>query len=199
MEATAVTTLHRLAPEILTYYELETTEIIPVKSWNNAVVRIESAGGRYALSWHRQTFRSEPHLQGELALLRHLANSGVYVPQPVPSKTGAADCRRRGSKAPLRLDTLAPGRCTPKWIKPRPHPYARSHTRTPSPGVAYLYFGLPLPSCRTTTQPHLRPKHHVIIRDRSSRGLPTTSSRLSLRSRIMHKRCSHSWRLSLWR
>ncbi len=54
----------------------------------NAVWRVETDAGRFALRLHRPGYRSEAELQSELGWMAMLAAGGLPVPRPVPSRAG---------------------------------------------------------------------------------------------------------------
>ncbi|MDQ3397681.1 MAG: phosphotransferase, partial [Deinococcota bacterium] len=69
-------------------FGLEATAIIPMRSWNQPVFRVDTAAGSYALRWHPQQLRTEAQLRSELAFLKHLTAYGLGVPDPVPALSG---------------------------------------------------------------------------------------------------------------
>lgn len=76
------------AEAALAAYGFKATVVTPVGSWNTPVFRIDTTAGSYALRLHRLNFRSEAHLRGELAFLKHLASFELAVPAPVSTLTG---------------------------------------------------------------------------------------------------------------
>lgn len=76
------------AEAALAAYGFKATVITPVGSWNTPVFRVDTTAGSYALRLHRPGFRSEAHLCGELAFLKHLASFELAVPVPVSTSTG---------------------------------------------------------------------------------------------------------------
>lgn len=76
------------AEAALAAYGFKATVITPVGSWNTPVFRVDTTAGSYALRLHRPGFRSEAHLRGELAFLKHLASFELAVPAPVSTLTG---------------------------------------------------------------------------------------------------------------
>ncbi len=80
--------LRQTAEAALAAYDLKATAVVPVRSWNNPVFRIETTERSYALRLRRPGLRSEKHLRGELALLKHLSSFGLAVPVPLATSTG---------------------------------------------------------------------------------------------------------------
>lgn len=76
------------AEAALAAYGFKATVITPIRSWNTPIFRVDTTAGSYALRLHRPGFRSEAHLRGELALLKHLASFELAVPVPVSTSTG---------------------------------------------------------------------------------------------------------------
>lgn len=54
----------------------------------NTVWRAEGAGGPFALRLHRPGYRTQAELESELAWMAALADGGLNVPRPIPSRAG---------------------------------------------------------------------------------------------------------------
>ena len=70
-------------------WDLAVREIEPIKIRENAVFRLDCTDGkRAALRVHRAGYHSDAELRAEFAWMRALGESGVPVPQVVPSRDG---------------------------------------------------------------------------------------------------------------
>lgn len=54
----------------------------------NHVYRVDHDGAAYALRFHRPGYRTAAQLQSELDWCQHLAQQGLYVPEPIPDPHG---------------------------------------------------------------------------------------------------------------
>jgi Ser/Thr protein kinase RdoA (MazF antagonist) len=81
--------MQRLAEAALARWDLDVASVHPIKVRENAVYRVELAGGgRVALRVHRQGYHSDAALRSEFAWMRALGTAGIEVPSPVPSRDG---------------------------------------------------------------------------------------------------------------
>ena len=79
----------QLALNALTKWDLDVTEITPIKVRENAVFRVRLTDGRkVALRVHRQGYHSDIALHSEFAWMSALRNVGVSVPNVLPSRAG---------------------------------------------------------------------------------------------------------------
>jgi Ser/Thr protein kinase RdoA (MazF antagonist) len=107
--------LRRLAQAALQEYGLGDAQLTFVAYSENAVFRVESPRGRYALRVHRPGYQTEASLDSELAWMAALRqDAGLPVPEPRPSLDGR-----------LRVQASVPGIPGPRnvslltWIKGR--------------------------------------------------------------------------------
>jgi len=78
-----------LARQALALWDLQGAALAPVKLRENAVFRVEDAGGRrYALRIHRHGYHSDAELRSELQWMQALAAAGIAVPRVLPSAAG---------------------------------------------------------------------------------------------------------------
>lgn len=81
--------MQALARAALARWELPVTGIAPIKVRENAVFRIDLAGGRRAvLRVHREGYHSDSELASEFAWLRALGAGGIEVPRVIASRYG---------------------------------------------------------------------------------------------------------------
>lgn len=79
----------RIALTALDRWDLAVREVEPIKIRENAVFRLDCTGGKRAvLRVHREGYHSDAELRSEFAWMRTLAESGVPVPQVIPSCHG---------------------------------------------------------------------------------------------------------------
>src|SRR5580693_1603548 len=78
-----------LALTALGAWDLPVTGIAPIKVRENAVFRLDLAGGgRAVLRVHRRGYHSDEALDSEFHWLRALEGAGIPVPRPIPSRRG---------------------------------------------------------------------------------------------------------------
>jgi len=82
--------LQQLADAALVRWGIRALAITPVKMRENAVFRVDAAGGeRFALRIHRCGYHSDAALRSELQWMQALARAGIDVPVVVASRAGA--------------------------------------------------------------------------------------------------------------
>jgi len=64
----------------------------------NAVFKVDAATGSYALRLHRQGYRTDAELRSELQWMKAVAEGGIEVPVPIPSKGGDVLCTLDGTQ-----------------------------------------------------------------------------------------------------
>ena len=74
--------------EVLRHWGIDDAEISLIKYRENAVFRVEHAAGRHALRMHRTGYHSDAELHSELQWMQALDESGIYVPNVVPTNAG---------------------------------------------------------------------------------------------------------------
>jgi Ser/Thr protein kinase RdoA (MazF antagonist) len=78
-----------LVEEALAHYELDVSDCAEVRVTNNAVFRLHTPGGDYALRIHRPGYRPPQQIRSELTFVAALAErSEVVVPHPVRARSG---------------------------------------------------------------------------------------------------------------
>ena len=83
------TRLHRLAVAAVSRWPLDCVRIEPIKVRENAVYAVHTADHRrVVLRVHRLGYHSDEALQSELTWMSALGESGLEVPQAVPSRAG---------------------------------------------------------------------------------------------------------------
>jgi len=81
--------MQRLAERALERWPLEVVRIEAIKVRENAVFRLDLAGGRRAvLRVHRHGYHSNAALESEFAWLRALESAGIRVPRVIRSRSG---------------------------------------------------------------------------------------------------------------
>jgi Ser/Thr protein kinase RdoA (MazF antagonist) len=81
--------MQALARAALDRWSLAVTHLAPIKVRENAVFRVDLAGGgRAVLRVHRQGYHSDSALESEFAWLRALETDGIAVPRVIRSKQG---------------------------------------------------------------------------------------------------------------
>jgi Ser/Thr protein kinase RdoA (MazF antagonist) len=81
--------MHSLALAALRDWDLEVAAVAPIKVRENAVFRIDLAGGgRAVLRVHRSGYHSDAELDSEFAWMSALEAAGIPVPRVVPSRRG---------------------------------------------------------------------------------------------------------------
>ena len=81
--------MRALALTALGAWDLPVTSIAPIKVRENAVFRLDLAGGgRAVLRVHRHGYHSDEELDSEFHWLRALEAAGIPVPRPIPSRRG---------------------------------------------------------------------------------------------------------------
>jgi Ser/Thr protein kinase RdoA (MazF antagonist) len=83
------TRLHRLAVAAVARWPLDYVRIEPIKVRENAVYAVHTTDHRrVVLRVHRLGYHSDEALRSELTWMSALGESGLEVPQPVPSRAG---------------------------------------------------------------------------------------------------------------
>lgn len=77
-----------LAQQAAALWGLDPTRLTLAAARENAVWRAEGPGGPYALRLHRPGYRTEAELRSELQWMGALAEGGLPVPRPIPSRAG---------------------------------------------------------------------------------------------------------------
>jgi Ser/Thr protein kinase RdoA (MazF antagonist) len=81
MQALALVALH--------HWDLDVLSLAPIKVRENAVFRIDLAGGaRAVLRVHRTGYHSDDELDSEFVWMRALEEAGIAVPRPIRSRHG---------------------------------------------------------------------------------------------------------------
>jgi Ser/Thr protein kinase RdoA (MazF antagonist) len=81
--------MQALAESALARWDLTATGLAPIKVRENAVFRVDLAGGgRAVLRVHRQGYHSDSALESEFAWLRALEATGIRVPRVIRSRRG---------------------------------------------------------------------------------------------------------------
>jgi len=107
--------LRRLAQAALPQYGLGDAQLVFVAYSENAVFRVDSPRGRYALRIHRPGYQTDASLDSELAWLAALRQDvGLPVPEPRPSLDGRlrVQASMPGIPGPRNVSLLA-------WIRGR--------------------------------------------------------------------------------
>jgi Ser/Thr protein kinase RdoA (MazF antagonist) len=74
----------------LASFDLHGGVVSLIRLGENAVFRVGSSRGVFALRVHRQGYRSSAQIESEMALMAHLARAGIDVPVPLVGKDGQA-------------------------------------------------------------------------------------------------------------
>ncbi len=74
----------------LAHWRLDGARADLVAARENAVFRVETEDGAFALRLHRVGYRSEAELASELLWMRAAVDAGVDAPRPIPAPDGAA-------------------------------------------------------------------------------------------------------------
>ena len=75
--------------EALACYDLDVVDVAEIRVTNNAVFRLDTRAGSYALRIHRPEYRLPQHTRSELGYVEALAKgSEVIVPRPVRTRQG---------------------------------------------------------------------------------------------------------------
>ena len=77
-----------LAEKAIANWPLTMTGLTLAAHRENAVFRVTTKEGEYALRLHRQGYRTDVELQSELHFMAALAEAGIGVPTPVASRKG---------------------------------------------------------------------------------------------------------------
>jgi Ser/Thr protein kinase RdoA (MazF antagonist) len=81
--------MHALAQTALRGWDLAVVNLAPIKVRENAVFRIDLAGGgRAVLRVHRGGYHSDAELDSEFMWMRALEAAGISVPRVIPSRRG---------------------------------------------------------------------------------------------------------------
>jgi Ser/Thr protein kinase RdoA (MazF antagonist) len=81
--------MQAIARAALERWDLPVAGIVPIKVRENAVFKIDLAGGgRAVLRVHREGYHSDPELESEFAWLRALEAGGIEVPRVIASRQG---------------------------------------------------------------------------------------------------------------
>lgn len=81
--------MQALAQAAIARWDLDAASLTPIKVRENAVFRIDLAGGgRAALRVHRHGYHSDLELESEFAWLRALEAAGIRVPRAIRSRAG---------------------------------------------------------------------------------------------------------------
>jgi Ser/Thr protein kinase RdoA (MazF antagonist) len=89
LEASLLSALNRRARQALTFWNVPPQEPVLLKYRENAVFRIELAGGRFAaLRLHRPGYHGIAALRSELEWMAALHDDGIDVPHALPNQKG---------------------------------------------------------------------------------------------------------------
>ena len=91
--------------QVLQHWGIDDAELSLIKYRENAVFRVEHATGRHALRMHRTGYHSDAELHSELQWMQALDESGIYVPNVVPTNAGDMFALMEGEGLPGPVQT----------------------------------------------------------------------------------------------
>jgi Ser/Thr protein kinase RdoA (MazF antagonist) len=80
---------HVQLADVLAEYDLVGARAVPIRTTNNTVYEVTADGFHGVLRVHRPEYRTAAHVRSELKFLSADAETGVRVPEPVPTRDGA--------------------------------------------------------------------------------------------------------------
>ena len=85
MSSNTIANFQALAESVVAQWGYSNATLKLLKYRENAVFEVREDNFRAALRIHRQDYHPDSHLEGELAWMAMLAESGLVVPQPIPT------------------------------------------------------------------------------------------------------------------